>query len=303
MATLHAAVESTHDYETEYLVLGRLAWSGVSLYADEFTGQWAPLPFYLYGVTQLWGPSLALGRALSVLLGLSVVLLTYRLGGALAAGLVITHGLVVGSYSTVHFSPLTSLLLLAVVERQCHHQQPRKQQEAGDVAQRQPVSHLASKEQVAEQQAGQEDQQGLGNPSHAALLCLSALFWVKPNYWPALPLVGTALWLLQAPQKRMRTFLPPLAMLALPPLLFFAWRPEHLKLLAYVPLARAWVAEYGYVPWHALAEPAFWRSEYVTSGYLPALGFLLKRYAVWIGLALALLSKGVFTVVRSIFGA
>src|SRR3990167_4949095 len=159
MATLHAAVESTHDYETEYLVLGRLAWSGVSLYADEFTGQWAPLPFYLYGVTQLWGPSLALGRALSVLLGLGVVLLTFRLGGALAAGLVITHGLVVGSYSTVHFSPLTSLLLLAVVERQCHHQQPRKQQEDEDVAQRQPVSHLASKEQVAEQQAGQEDQQ------------------------------------------------------------------------------------------------------------------------------------------------
>ena len=47
-----------HDYEAEYLALGDLVVRGnLNLYQDEVTGQWVPMPFWVYGLSQVvFGP-------------------------------------------------------------------------------------------------------------------------------------------------------------------------------------------------------------------------------------------------------
>src|SRR5437763_116996 len=71
----------------QYLVAGRLAVRGeISLFDDRLHGNRPPLPFYVLGLTQLWGPSLLAARGANIVWGLATLLLTAllarRLGGA-----------------------------------------------------------------------------------------------------------------------------------------------------------------------------------------------------------------------------
>src|SRR5437773_12217452 len=85
------------------------------------SSQWMPLPFLVFGFTQLVvGPSLLAGRLVAVLLGLAVVWLVFVIAsrwgglvaGAVAAGLFCTDGLVIGYFATVRFSSLAALVHL-----------------------------------------------------------------------------------------------------------------------------------------------------------------------------------------------
>ena len=124
LASFYALVLVPHPYEAQYLALGPRALRGeISLYDDALTGQWMPLPFYVYGLTQLWGPSLLAARALAVLMGAGVLALTWnlarRLGGqraaVIACVLFVSHGLVMGYYATAHFAPLVALCVLGAL--------------------------------------------------------------------------------------------------------------------------------------------------------------------------------------------
>jgi hypothetical protein len=81
------------------------------------------------------------------------------------------------------------------------------------------------------------------------------------------------------------------------PLLFFVSARDHLKLLAFVPVVREWVAPLGYTGWFSLvADPgSFWGSDYVdikvgsgVTGRLVQIAssvpLLFKRYALWTAL-------------------
>ncbi len=268
----YAWVLVNHDYEAEYLAIGNLAIRGqISLYQPEMTGQWMPLPFYVYGVTQvLFGPSLLPARLLSVALGGAALVLVFLLAsrwggpvaGTAAAALFCTHGLVAGYYATAHFSSLTALLHLAgIYILFCTEWRWR------DVI---------------------------------CMAVLSLLFLTKPHYWPTLPFALVFL-LWRAPSFSARAAVTAAA--AAVPVLFFVSDWHHIKIFAYMPIVRDWVAPLGYYSWHTLMEdPAHvWTSDYVDIGWDATPGgrlvliarsfaFFLKRYAVWMaalaGLAL-----------------
>lgn len=262
-----AWVQEHSDYETEYLGLGSLALRGeVSLYQDDLTGQWVPLPFYFYGLSQLlFGPNLLAARLASVALGAVVVVLIFviatrwagPLAGVLAATLFSTHGLVVGYFSTVHFSGLVALLhLTSIYVLFCTDWRRR---------------------------------------DLVAMAVWSILFLAKPNYWLSIPFMWAFLvW--RAGSLRRRLLLTVLALAV--PVVFFASDQTHLKLLANVPVLREWVSSLGYYPWHTLIEDIDrLGSDYATVpwgtsfhdhivGIPGAVGLYVKRYAIWL-LALA----------------
>ena len=263
LALFLAWVQEHSDYETEYLGLGSLALRGeVGLYDDDLTGQWVPLPFYFYGVSQLlFGPNLLLGRLMSVAVGAAVLVLMFvmatrwagPLAGVVACALFSTHGLVLGYFSTVHFSGIVALLHLAgIYVLFCTDWRRR---------------------------------------DLVAMAVWSILFLAKPNYWVTIPFVWVFLvW--QAGSLRRRLVLT--AMVLAIPAIFFASDRTHLKLLAYVPILQDWVSSMGYYPWHTQIEDMNdLGSDYTTVswgtslrdqivGVPGAVGLYLKRYAVWL---------------------
>jgi hypothetical protein len=253
------------DYETEYLALGNLAVRGdVGLYQDELTGQWVPLPFYFYGLTQLLvGPNLLVARLVSVALGGVVLALTFvmasrwggLLAGAVAGALFSTHGLVLGYFCTVDFSGLVAVLhLVGIYAVFCTNWRQR---------------------------------------DLIAMATWSILFLVKPNYWVSIPfMLAFLVW--RAGTLRRAAALTAVALVV--PVTFFASDQTHLKLLAYVPIFRDWVSALGYYPWHTLIEDVGrLGSDYATvswgtslrdqvAGIPSSVGLYVKRYATWLGM-------------------
>jgi hypothetical protein len=258
-----ACVQDHADYETEYLGLGSLALKGeVSLYQDELTGQWVPLPFYFYGLSQvIFGPNLLVARLESVALGAAVVVLMFvlatrwagPLAGAVAGTLFSTQGLVVGYFSAVHFSGLVALLhLMGIYILFCTEWRTR---------------------------------------DLIAMTVWSILFLAKPNYWPSIPFMWAFL-MWQTASVRRRVVLTGLAIAV--PIVFFASDRTHLKLLAYVPVLQDWVTPLGYHKWYTQIEDiAALGSDYATVpwgssfhdqivGIPGAVGLYIRRYAVWL---------------------
>jgi hypothetical protein len=278
LALFYAWVLVNHDYESEYLALGNLVVRGeLSLYQDEMRGQWVPLPFYFFGLSQVvFGPSLLAGRLMAIGLGAMVVTLTFEVArrwsgpaaGAVAAALVCTHGLVMGYFATVHFAGLVALAhLLAVYVLFCTDWRGR---------------------------------------DLIAMAIISMLFLVKPNYWHTIPFVLLVLvWRAGTPGRRVALVATVLAL----PLAFFLWDRHHLKMLAYVPVLRTWVEPLGYTTWYSLTEDAALvaQSDYadipwdtsLTGRLVPiakALLFLLKRYAVWTATVVGLVALAAWPV-------
>ena len=273
-ALFFAWVLVNHDYEAEYLALGNLVVRGeLSLYQDEMRGQWVPLPFYFYGISQLvFGPSLVAARLLSVGLGAIVVALIFvlatgwggRLAGTVACALFATQGLVAGYFSTVHFAGLVAALHLVGIYVLFCTDWPRR--------------------------------------DLIAMAIFSVLFLVKPNYWPTIPFVLLFL-LWRAGSFRSRVAITAIALAI--PVLFFAWDRNHVKIFAYIPIFRDWVAPLGYHSFYSLTEDAahvaasdyadvpwetsFWgRAVPILKSFL----FFLRRYAVWVAALAGLTALG-----------
>jgi hypothetical protein len=263
-----------HDYEAEYLALGSLVVRGeLSLYQDEMRGQWVPLPFYFYGISQLvFGPTLLAARLLSVGLGAIVVALIFvlatrwggLLAGTVACALFSTQGLVMGYFSTAHFASLVAALHLAGIYVLFCTDWPRR--------------------------------------DLIAMVLFSALFLVKPNYWLTIPFVLLFL-LWRAGSLKNRVAITAIALAI--PVLFFAWDRNHVKIFAYVPILRGWVEPLGYHSWYSLTEDAarvavsdyadipwetsFWgRAVPILKSFL----FFLKRYAIWVAALVGLTALG-----------
>lgn len=236
----------------QYLVAGRLAVRGeISLFDDRLPGNRPPLPFYVLGLTQLWGPSLLAARQSNIVWGLATLLLSAllarRLGGegagVLAAAFLASQGVVVAYYSNEGYAAFsaccfaTSLLLLV----------------------------------------------GWGPAWHrlVGMAVVGSLFFVRPNLWPAIPfLLAWALWRATTPSERLTL----VAVVSASPLAFFASDPRHLKILAYVPLFDRLVAPLGYVSALVLDN----RAPLTLAENLWEAARLVRRYEFWV-LALGLL--------------
>jgi hypothetical protein len=118
----------------------------------------------------------------------------------------------------------------------------------------------------------------MGKDSTARRLCgialVGLLFLVRSNLWPAIPfLLAYALW-------RARTVVERAALMvavAAPALIFLAWDPSHLKVLAYVPLARRVVAPLGYVSAFIIDD----RETLAPAAQLWEVARLARRYEFW----------------------
>ena len=262
-----------HDYETEYLALGNLVVRGeLNLYQDEMRGHWPPIPFYFYGAPQaLLGPSFVAGRLQAVAVGAIVLLLVFGLAnrwagplaGAVAGALFCAHGFVIGYFATVHFAGLVAvvhlLALWVLFGTEWRHR------------------HVL------------------------AMAIVALLFLIKNNFWPTIPFMLVVILAARGLSLRQRVAIVAVAVAI--PVAFLAWDARHLKMLAYVPGLQAWVEPLGYRPWYSLTEDAgeiaksgeyadiAW--EFSAAGRLRGIaggvGFLVRRYAAWLGvLALVL---------------
>lgn len=236
-----------HD-AVQYLLVGSKVVRGeIHLYDDRLPGNRVPLPFYVLGLSQVLagGPSLLAARLLNVGLGLLTLLLTAalarRLAGAAAAilaALFLATQGVVVAYYSYEGYPAFAAFCFT-----------------GGL-------YVL-----------------LGNDSRARRLLGAALigllFLIRSNLWPAIPfLVIYALWKARGLAER---FL--LVVLAgLPAVVFFAWDPRHLKLLAYVPVLRRLVAPLGYVSALVLDD----RQTQPLVGQLWEVARLARRYEFWV---------------------
>jgi hypothetical protein len=221
--SLHLArLEVPNQDESAGLFAGYLAASGrLSLFDDAMPGHRAPAPAYLFGATQvLSGRSLlaarylgsAFGVALVVLTGLLARRLAGSLAGILAAAVLTAQGALVGYYSLGDYHALAPLVLLTGL-----------------------LVILSDEESAARRVAG--------------LAILGSLFFLRTHLWPLLP-VALAYGLWRARGRRERLLL--LAVVVLPPLVFFLSDPRRLKLLVLVPVLGWPIRSLGYLPFHEL---------------------------------------------------
>jgi hypothetical protein len=242
----------THD-AIQYLLVGAKVVRGeLGVYDDRYTGNRVPLPFYVLGVTQLWGPSLVTPRLMNIGFGLGTLALTVALArhiagpvAAVLAGLFFTtQGVAVAYYTYEGYPALAAFLFTLAAFVMLRATSP-----AGRVA---------------------------------GMFLAGILFFVRSNLWPAIPFwLAYALW--RAPGVRERLAL--VGVVAGPLVLFFAWDPANLKILSYVPVANRLVAPLGYVASVVLdvQETLSWPAQ------LWQLARIARRYEFWV-LAIAVVT-------------
>lgn len=232
---------------TNYLLAGAKAVTGeIGLYDDRLVGNRLPLPFYVLGLSQAMagGPSLRAARLMNVAFGLLTLWLTAglarRLAGDLAgilAALFLATQGVIVAYYSYEGYPAFAAFCVI----------------AGFFA-------FADGESPARRLIG--------------TTLVGLLFFVRSNLWPVIPLtLGYSLW--RARGLRERALL--LAAVVVPPLAFFAWNPTHLKLLAYVPVARRLVAPLGYISALTLDD----RETLSLGVQLVGVAKIVRRYEFW----------------------
>ena len=237
----------------QYLLIGAKALRGeVGIFDNRLPGNRLPLPFYVLGATQLTGPNLLAARWLNVGFGLLTLMLSAALARRLAgdvagtlAALFLATQGVVVAYYSYESYPAFAAFCLMA-----------------------SLFVLMGGDSPARRTLG------------TALVGL--LFFVRSNLWPVIPLLlAWALW--QARTRAERVLL--VGVVTVPPLLFFAWDPTHLKVLAYVPVLRRLVAPLGYVSVFVIDD----REPLPLAGQLWEVVRLLRRYEFWT-LAAALLT-------------
>lgn len=241
-----------HD-GVQYLLLGAKALRGeVGIFDDRLPGNRLPLPFYVLGATQIAGPDLLAARWLNVVFGLLALGLTAALARRLAgeaAGLLAAAFLATQGVVVAYYSYESYPAFAAFCV-------------------------MASLFVLM----------GGDSPGRRILgmALVGLLFFVRSNLWPAIPLLlAWALW--RARSRAERVLL--VAVVAVPPLLFIAWDPTHLKVLAYVPVLRRLVAPLGYVSVFVIDD----RETLPMAGQLWGVVRVLRRYEFW-ALATAVLA-------------
>lgn len=235
-----------HD-GVQYLMVGAKAVRGeLGVYDDRLVGNRLPLPFYVLGLTQVLagGPSLYAARALNVALSLLTLLLTAGLarrlagdGAAILAALFLATQGVVVAYYSYESYPAFASFCLIGALYVF-------------VGGESPGRRLF----------------GMG--------LVGLLFFVRSNLWPVVPfMLAYALW--RAPTRAMRALL--VGVVTIPPLVFFAWNPTHLKILAYVPVLQRVVAPLGYVSALTLDD----RETLALGAQLYQVLRVVRRYEFW----------------------
>jgi 4-amino-4-deoxy-L-arabinose transferase-like glycosyltransferase len=239
--------------ESAYIHLGYLAASGrISLFQDEMTGSRMPLPFWVNGWSQMaFGRNLLAARFLSLGVGVAAVCLTSTLGRRFAGafgGLLAAAFLVSQGVIVGYFVTGTYHALASTIL-------------LGGLAL--TMTPRRSWHRIA------------------GAMVLSLLFLTRTNLWPILPAAVVVLWIV-ASEWRERAWITLAA--AVVPATFFLWDARHLKILAYVPLARHLVRPLGYpLGWSLIDMP-----EPAISERLLALVRFARMYEFWV-LALLLL--------------
>ena len=209
--------------ESSYLHIGYLTVTGQARpFQDDFLGSRVPLPFYVLGLSQvIWGRDLLAARLMSLALALAAValaaLVARRLAGDLAGGLA---ALFFASQGVIvgYFSTATYHAL-------------------GGALLLGGLALILGPAPVAGPVAG--------------MAVISLLFLTRGNLWPALPAVlAVLLW--RARDRRERLLLVAAAVAV--PLAFLLWSPEHVKVLAYVPVVRRWLVPDEYASTLALTD-------------------------------------------------
>jgi hypothetical protein len=229
-----------------YLLLGAKAVTGeIGVYDDRVVGNRLPLPFYVLGLTQVKGPNLLAARWLNVGFGfLSMILaaaVARRLAGdaaGLLAALFLTTQGVVVAYFAYEGYPAFAAFCLTLA-----------------------LCVLVGGDSPTRRLLG------------TALIGL--LFFVRSNLWPVIPLtLAHSVW--RAKRRAERILLA--AVIVLPPLIFLSWNPNHLKLLAYVPVLRGLVAPLGFVSALTLDE----RQILGPAAQVWAVAQVVRRYEFWV---------------------
>jgi hypothetical protein len=233
------------DDESGYLVLGALAARGeIRLFQDEMLGERLPIPFYVLGASQLLvGPSLLLARLTSLALGVSALLLVYSVGARVA-------GPLGGTLSAIFLA--TQSMVVAYYATAMYHAFCSLTIAAG-------LYFLF-----------------VTGSRVWAMAAFSVLSLARPNLAVMVPFVLGAL-LFVATSARERSAL--IAIAVLPPVVFFASNPEHLKILAYVPVLDRFVRPLGYESLFNLGGRAL--AEAGERGWWWSLAWFLRRYIFW----------------------
>lgn len=206
--------------EGGYLLIGRAAVRGeLGLYDDALLGHRTPLPYYLVGVSQLFGRSLLAGRLASSVCGLLALGLVYALArrlhgaeaGALALVVATGSGVLAGAFAQASYHGLlaAAVVLLALLIHERRH---------------------------------------VGAVSVGVIL-----FFIRPI--AGVVLLGLLPWAWHRQAWRTRALVS--AVVIVPLAVFFA-SPTHWKLFAYVPGLASLVHGLGYVPVRVLDESEGW---------------------------------------------
>jgi hypothetical protein len=230
----------------QYLMIGaRVVRGELGVFDDRLPGNRLPIPFYVLGLTQMGGPSLARPRLLNVAFGVCTLLLVIGLARGLAgqragwlAGLFLaTQGVAIAYYSYEGYPAFAALSLTAT------------------------AFLLFARDSAAFRALG---------AAATGLLML-----VRSNLWPAVPfLLIWALWRARGARERLLIT----ALVIVPPLLYLASDPTHLKILAYVPIVRRVVAPVGYDA--ALVLDV--QERLPLRAQLWALAIIARRYEFWV---------------------
>ena len=235
------------DAEWTYVTLGGPAVLGrIGLFQDELVGERLPLPYYLIGLVQAFhGPSLLGGRLASLATGVLALGLTFAGARALAgpsAGLLAAAFLATHTLVVGYFATASYFGLCAALV-------------AGGVA------------------ATASIRRPLG--SVLTMACFTALAFSRANLAMLAP--SALIWLVVTARTRAER-VALVAVCGVPPLVFFLWSPEHLKILAYVPGVDALVAPLGYRSGYSMGgHHVFVGREVVESTV-----WFVRRHAPWI---------------------
>ncbi len=246
------------DDEFGYIIYGPMALTGqLRLFQDEMTGQRLPLPYWVIGLSQvITGANVLTARLTSVVLGAATVGLTFALGRSLA-------GPTAGFLSALFL--VTHALVVGYYSAASYH-------------------------------------------ALSSLLLVGGLLAISRERPPVWPVVGMALiaglWLCRANLAvmvpavlvyllfRARSRGERLALLLaglLPLAVFLAWSQEHLKILAYVPLARRLVEPLGYRSLFALQDFPEGKP------FAESLWWLVRRHLPWVTATVILLAAALVT--------
>jgi len=264
---LFAQYLASLDTEWGHVVFGYLLLHGeVRPFQDEMIGARLPLPYYVIGVSQLVaGRDLLVGRLFSLAMGAGTVILTFFLGRSLGG----------------RRSAFVSALLLAT--------------HSVVVGFYSAASHYALSSLLIT--AGLASI-AVGRPTWGPMLgmvCFVAVAFTRAQLAVMVPVVLAYL-LVRSRTRMERATLILVALI--PPVVFFAWSLDHLKVLAYVPIAKRFVTALGYRSLFEMGAESLIPQDEGLRGVV----WFFKRHFFWVSTT-ALVAGGLLLVRRSALGA